>query len=307
MPNKNAIYTANQLQIYQSMPLEAKINLTYQRIKQFYDKFHGSVYVAFSGGKDSTVMLDLVRRFYPNVPGVFVNTGLEFPEIIDFVKTIDNITWLKPSMTFKAILEKYGYPVVSKQQAQYIREYRETKSEKIKHDRWHGKYGRKMFKIAEKWKYLLNAPFLISEKCCKYMKKIPSNDYAKETGRYGYVGMMADDSRGRWIDYMKYGCNAFDKATPQGRPLMFWKNSDIWDYIKMKNLPYSKIYDMGYKNTGCIFCAFGAHLNYPNRFQIMKKTHPKLWKYCIEKLNMGEVLDYCKIPYQDYYIQNELQ
>jgi len=307
MPNKNAVYTANQLHMYQSMPLEAKINLTYQRIKQFYDQYHGSVYIAFSGGKDSTVMLDLVRRFYPHVPGVFVNTGLEFPEIIKFVKTIDNITWLKPTMTFKAVLEKYGYPVVSKQQAQYLREYREAKSEKTKHDRLYGKYGRKMFKIAEKWKYLLDAPFLISEKCCQYMKKIPSHNYTKETGRYGYVGMMADDSRGRWIDYMKYGCNAFDKANPQGRPLMFWKNQDIWDYIKLKNLPYSKIYDMGYKNTGCIFCAFGAHMNYPNRFQLMKKTHPKLWKYCIEKLNMGEVLDYCKIPYQDYYIQNDLQ
>lgn len=306
MPNKNAIYTTNQLQIYQSLPLKAKINLTYQRIKQFYDKYHGSVYIAFSGGKDSTVMLDLVRRFYPHVPGVFVNTGLEFPEIIEFVKTIDNIIWLKPTMTFKAVLEKYGYPIISKENARAISRYRNTKSELQKYYRLNGYPRGKKGMISKKWQFLINAPFKISDSCCIIMKEKIINKYAKKSGRFGYIGLMADNSNGRLRDYMKYGCNAFDKKIPQGRPLMFWKNSDIWEYIKLKNLPYSKIYDMGYKNTGCIFCAFGAHLNYPNRFQLMKKTHPKLWKYCIEKLNMGEVLDYCKIPYQDYYIQNEL-
>lgn len=306
MQDKHMEYKASQLKIYQDMPLDAKINLSYSRIKQFYDKYEGNVYIAFSGGKDSTVMLDLVRQFYPNVPATFCNTGLEYPEILKFVKTIDNIIWLHPKMTFKKVLEKYGYPVISKQQAQYIREYREAKSEKTKHDRLYGKYGKKMFKIAEKWKYLLNAPFLISEKCCLIMKKRPVAEYTKETKRVGYVGMMANDSRGRWIDYMKYGCNAFDKKTPQGRPLMFWTEKDIWNYIRSRNLQYSKIYDMGYKNTGCIFCAFGAHLNYPNRFQLMKKTHPQLWEYCMFKLGLAEVLTYCKIPWDDYYIQNNL-
>lgn len=307
MPNKHMNkFKMSQLTIYQDMPLKAKINLSIQRVRQFYDRCEGNVYIAFSGGKDSTVMLDLVRKLYPSVPAVFCNTGLEFPEIIRFIKTIENVIWLRPEITFKKVLEKYGYPVISKQQAQYIREYRGAKSEKTKHDRLYGKYGKKMFKIAEKWKYLIEAPFKISEKCCLIMKKKPVAKYTKETGRFGFVGMMANDSRGRWIDYMKYGCNAFDKKTPQGRPLMFWKESDIWEYIRTLDLPYSKIYDMGYKNTGCIFCAFGAHMNYPNRFQLMKKTHPKLWKYCIEKLGMGKVLSYCKIPYQDYYIQNTI-
>ena len=296
----------SQLAIYQDMPLKIKINLTYHKIRQFYDKYQGQVYIAFSGGKDSSVMLDLVRKQYPHVPAVFCNTGLEYPEILEFIKTIDNVIWLRPKMTFKKVLEKYGYPIISKQQAQFIREYRNTKSKKLKHDRFYGKYEKKMFKISEKWKYLINAPFKISEKCCLIMKKHPAAEYTKKTGRFGYVGLMADDSRGRWIDYMKYGCNAFDKKTPQGRPLMFWKEKDIWNYIKSQNLPYSKIYNMGYKNTGCIFCAFGAHLNCPNRFQLMKKTHPKLWEYCMKKLGLAEILDYCNIPYQDYYIQNSL-
>ena len=307
MPDKRmSKYKASQLAIFQDMPLECKVNLSYARIRQFYNKYYGNVYIAFSGGKDSTVMLHLVRRFYPHVPAVFCNTGLEFPEIIQFVRTIENVIWLRPKITFKEVLKKHGYPVVSKQQAQYIREYRESNSEKVRKDRWEGKYGLKMFKIAEKWKYLVKAPFKISDKCCLVMKKRPANEYSKKTRSFGFVGMMASDSRGRWIDYLKYGCNAFDKKTPQGRPLMFWNESDIWEYIKTRNLPYSKIYDMGYKNTGCIFCGFGAHLNSPNRFQLMKKTHPKLWKYCMNKLGLAKVLEYCKIPYNDYYKQEEL-
>lgn len=78
-------FKASQLAIYQDMPLECKINLSYQRIRQFYEKYEGNVYIAFSGGKDSTVMLDLIRRQYPHVPATFCNTGLEYPEILKFI------------------------------------------------------------------------------------------------------------------------------------------------------------------------------------------------------------------------------
>lgn len=49
-----------------------------------------------------------------------------------------------------------------------------------------------------------------------------------------------------------------------------------------------------------MFCAFGAHMEKePNRFQRMRKTHPKQWKYCMEKLGMREVLKFCGIPFED--------
>ena len=92
----------------------------------------GQVYVSFSGGKDSTVLLDLVRRVYPDVRGAFSDTGLEYPEIREFVKSFDNIDWLKPKKNFVQIITEYGYPIVSKEQSAFINEYRTTKSEKIK-------------------------------------------------------------------------------------------------------------------------------------------------------------------------------
>lgn len=54
----------------QSLSLEAKINMSLTRIRGWYEEFWGEVYVSFSGGKDSTVLLDLVRRWYPSVEAV---------------------------------------------------------------------------------------------------------------------------------------------------------------------------------------------------------------------------------------------
>ena len=83
-------------------------------------------------------------------------------------------------------------------------------------------------------------------------------------------------------------------------PLAFWTEKDIWDYIEKYNLPYSKIYDMGYKRTGCMFCMFGVqYQNNPNKFQMMEKTHPKIYDYCINNLKIGEVLDYIGIEYKN--------
>lgn len=75
-----------ELRQKQSLPLESKIEMSLRRIKEWYSENQGAVYVAFSGGKDSTVLLHLVRSLYPEVPAVFVDTGLEYPEIREFVQ-----------------------------------------------------------------------------------------------------------------------------------------------------------------------------------------------------------------------------
>jgi len=92
--NENLKVQSYQLKQRQSLPLAGKIKLSISRIKHWYEQWEGQVYVAFSGGKDSTVLLHLVRSLYKKVPAVFVDTGLEYPEIRDFVKTIDNVVWL---------------------------------------------------------------------------------------------------------------------------------------------------------------------------------------------------------------------
>ena len=83
-------------------------------------------YISFSGGKDSTVLMDLVRRVFPDTPAVFIDTGLEYPEVRKFAMAQPNVTVVKPELTFRQVIEKYGYPLVSKEVAQKIWDARRT-------------------------------------------------------------------------------------------------------------------------------------------------------------------------------------
>jgi hypothetical protein len=95
--------------------------MSLSRIREWYEHWEGDVYISFSGGKDSTVLLHLVHSMYPDVPAVFVDTGLEYPEIRRFVKTVDNVLWLRPKKPFSQVVKEYGYPVFSKDVARTIR------------------------------------------------------------------------------------------------------------------------------------------------------------------------------------------
>lgn len=113
--------TLTDLQSMQAAPLSVKVRMTKSRIRDWVNEFgEDGVYVSFSGGKDSTVLLHLVREMYPDIPAVFCDTGLEYPEVREFVKTFDNVTWLKPKLTFKQVIEKYGYPFISKEVAECV-------------------------------------------------------------------------------------------------------------------------------------------------------------------------------------------
>lgn len=294
----------------QHLSLDLKIIMTKSRIRQWYNEFSGDVYISFSGGKDSTVLLHLVRELYPEVPAVYVDTGLEYPEIRDFVKTIDNVTWLRPEMNFKEVILKYGYPIISKEQSAFIQEYRTTKSEKLKKIRLEGnKYGRG--KISKKWRFLIDAPFLIGDKCCDIMKKNPAKKYEKETGLHPYIGTMAEESAQRKSNWIKYGCNAFEKTRPTSQPLSFWTEQDILQYIRDYNIDYAKevygsivedenglLHTTGCQRTGCEFCLYGAQCEKgKGRLERIKEMHPKRYEFIMRPvdengLGYREVVDY---------------
>jgi 3'-phosphoadenosine 5'-phosphosulfate sulfotransferase (PAPS reductase)/FAD synthetase len=290
-----------ELQYRSSLPLLDKIEMSCEKIEQWYDYFDGMVYVSFSGGRDSTVLLDLVRNraFIPdaiNVPAVFSDTGLEYPEIRDFVKTFENVVWIKPTMNFRQVIEKYGYPIISKEQSANVYNVRNSKSDKLINKIMYGENG--VSKISKRWKYLLNAPFKISHKCCDKLKKQPFERYATKSKRRPMTGSRTEESLLRKMAYFKNGCNLYDGHRQISNPMAFWTKKDIFEYIEKYNLPYSKIYNMGYDRTGCMFCAFGVQFDEsPNRFQKMKITHPKLYEYCINNMGMGDVLEYIDIEY----------
>lgn len=297
-----------QLRQFQALPFEIKVEKSKLRIREWYDHFEGNVFVSCSGGKDSTALLHLVRSMYPEVPAVFVDTGLEFPEIREFVKTLLNVEWLKPDISFRQVIEKHGYPVIGKEQSEWIHRIR-VGDPNVFRAKFHGVMpdGRlTQYKLAEQWRFLLDAPFKIGGGCCNEMKKKPLKRYAKASGRFSYIGTMASESHLRIQQWLKTGCNAFDTKRPTSMPLSFWLESDVWEYLRRYEVPYCKVYDMGYERTGCIFCAFGAHLDtQPTRFQRLQKTHPKLWRYCMRDweaggLGLRQVLEYIGVPYEAF-------
>ena len=312
-------HTIEDLKIMQSWSLERKIRVTQTRIMEWYMHYNGNVYVSFSGGKDSTVLLDLARRIYPDIPAVFVDTGLEYPEIKEFVKSQDNITILRPKKIFRQVVLEYGYPVASKEIAKKIYYYK-------KGSEWTKKYIEKTaidkqnrlsrYCISERWLKLVDAPFKVSSYCCDVMKKQPLHSFSKKTGAKPIVGTMAGESLLRTRHWLYAGCNSFENKHQISKPMSFWTEQDVLQYLKQFNIPYCSVYGDIVENTkgklyttkcdrtGCVFCGFGCTLEKsPNRFQSLKQTHPKLHEYCMKPIDAGglgmkEVLDYIGVPYE---------
>ena len=314
-------YTSQDLKDMQAWPLERKIQVTQTRILEWIQRWgEDHVYVSFSGGKDSTVLLDLARRVLPTIPAVFCDTGLEYPEIRKFVKTFENVTWIRPEKRFDEVIKECGYPIISKEVSHNIcaarngSQYALRTLDGVAADGSYSYYRDRNF---AKWKYLMDAPFPISDQCCNEIKKKPFKKYEKEHGQHPIVAIMASESRLRKLSWMNNGCNMFDGKRPISKPMSFWTEQDVLHYILKFNIPLCSIYgdivtEKGGKHkttgnirTGCMFCMFGAHLDKPpNIFQRMQLTHPKQWEYCMKPIEQGGLglsvpLDYIGCPWKN--------
>lgn len=338
--------TKDDLRLLQSLPLEVKVAKTRQRIREWVTHFgKDGVCVSFSGGKDSTVLLHLAREVYSDIEAVFVNTGLEYPEIQRFVKTFDNVTILRPNMRFDEVIKKHGYPIISKAVGNCVVGAK-RKPDGVKYKQLCGEYvtNGKLSKFNYgKYKPLLYVDFNVSDECCAVMKKSPIKNFHKTTGKYPIMATMASEGEQREMAWMRSGCNAFDGKSPRSAPMSFWTEQDVLQYIKKNNIPIASVYgdivyaedpeqmsldDFGYdcgrklcttgcNRTGCIFCAFGAHLDKESRFERLKKTHPRQYEYCIgggeyvdgvwkpnkDGLGMGHVFDELNRIYGDGFIR----
>ena len=99
------------------------------------------------------------------------------------------------------------------------------------------KNGKKSIYNCEKYKYLLDAPFAISARCCYYMKKAPLNKFERQSGRHPITGVLACESKLREQSYLKFGCNGYERRRPLSQPLAFWREEDILRYLRMTGIP----------------------------------------------------------------------
>ena len=322
-------HTVEELRVLQAKTLEEKIQISTARIIEWYEHWNGQVCVSFSGGKDSTVLLNLVRRVYPNVKACYSDTGLEFPEIRDFVNNFSNVEIVKPRLSFLEVIKKCGYPIISKQSSRMVWDIQHaternaaTVNLRLTGYNQNGVYCSSM-KLADKWKYLKDADFLVGDQCCENMKKHPLKDYYKKTGIHPMTAVMAVESDRREKEWGKNGCNAFNLKQPISTPMAFWTEQDVLRYIKKYNLSYAPVYGelkesdgilhfTNYNRTGCVFCGYDCHLEKePNRFQTLAQTHPQLYDYCMrggkydesgkwvpdKGLGMAKVLDFINVKW----------
>lgn len=282
--------TIKELQQRQAWTLPQKIDHSLGVIDQFASHFDGKVYVSFSGGKDSVAMLSLVEMIIPRVPAVFVMTGCESPSVCRFIREQrehHDIEIVRPEKTMKQIFAEYGFPLVGKEISYDISTIRKNPyTPTARRKLWLAN----PYHIPEKWLYLLNEPYMVSDRCCYWLKKQPLLKYTRETGRHPYVGILADEGRSRTLGYLQRGgCNSFKQSRgvhPKSWPLAIWTERDVWAYIKDRQLSLPDIYEKGDHRTGCMGCAFGAHHS-DEPFATLRRLWPKWYDLIMSYENNG--------------------
>lgn len=269
----------------------------------------GKAYVSRSGGKDSDVLGDIVKNMGLDIEHIFINTGLEDRTVREHGKNVSDRT-LYPEMAPVQIIKNFGYPVISKEVARSIHEIRKA----IENDSTDGiNYINRMKKLdgtfttkdgeishynQSKWKFLLDAPFKISHKCCDISKKNPAHKYEREFGNMPIVGTMAEESALREQKWIISGCNAFEQNRPSSNPLSFWTEQDILEYIVKNNIEIADAYGnivlnngkyktTKEKRTGCIFCFFGITGD-KEKIARLQVRDPQLADYVLRGGEFGE-------------------
>jgi hypothetical protein len=320
----------------QSLPYEAKIILAERRAREFYEKITGADYNANAhisvGGLDSITLLLFLRSIGIDVPAVSVSS-LEDKSIQEIHIKLGVIP-LKPLMSKTDVINKFGFPVISKSKASRI-EYLQTpdsskqtfihaimtgqmgeqgnygQSDKIKlPDKWLVKFGG-LYGHHRKDLLCKIAPFKVSAKCCKWLKEKPCDDWAKENKSYPYLGMMASEGGQREGGLMKNGCNYYGKKVIRSCPFAIFMRQDLLQlaldlnvpiptiYGEIKRKPDGTLYTTRAQRTGCGMCGFGIHIEKrPHRFDRLRDDNPKEWRYWMYDVGWGKVLDWIGVEWE---------
>ena len=283
--------------------LDDKVRNACHRIEELYYETKGKCYVSFSGGKDSTVLLALIKlceevyTIPPNaIPAVFSNTGIELGITYDFVKWVrenyySNVQIIHPVKPFNWVMEHEGKPLKSKMKSKDLHQYHCGKRSELLllllllGQCGTGKMSAK-HRLGDKDMHMVHDDFPIkpSNKCCDWMKKKPFERYAKENGMLGNMqGVRLAEGGARESAAnvrLRTGgklCTWVKGGIIQKAPIIDWTDDDVEEFIKQYNVPLSDAYTKyGFKRTGCIGCPYAldvtANLEYlfyhePNRYK----------------------------------------
>lgn len=333
-----------QFQAMQNLPYEVKVRRAALRAWEYYNRLSAMDYDCHVsvGGLDSITLLVFLRKIGIDVPAVSVSV-LEDKSIQKVHKQLGVIP-IKPYKSKVEVLNEVGFPVISKKIAGRIDllQHPSEKNKTVRHAIMTGECGAQghfaknsRMKLPQKWlelfggveneKYGTNyktAPFLVSNKCCYYLKEKPADDWAKEHNSWPYLGIMASEGGQREEALVEHGCNYYGKTTIRSAPFAPFLRQDILQlaidlevpvpeiYGEIKRKPDGTLYTTKAQRTGCSMCGFGIHMEErPHRFDRLREQNPKEWEFWMyrcctdtetgEKYGWGKVLDYIGVGWED--------
>lgn len=227
-------------------------------------------YLSFSGGKDSTILHYLIDMALPNnqIPRVFINTGIEYQMIVDFVKGLaakdDRFIILQPTQAIKPMLEKYGYPFKSKQHAHNVMVYQHS-GIGLSVKRYLGIIeSNTKFRCPKSLLYQFTNEFTLklSDNCCRKLKKEPIKKWEKANNRHIAITGMRNSEGGERASIK--GCILTDKQGNVKRFHPLIKVNDQWEnwLVDQQHIELCPLYKEPYnfKRTGCAGCPFSLDL-----------------------------------------------
>jgi len=229
---------------------EEKIKYTRSIIRKAYEEFGDRLSVSCSFGKDSVLVLYFAREVYPDIPVLWANTGVEFPETVKFARKLAeewnlNLIEVKPIKTFWQCVKEYGFP-----------------------------WPRKV-KTRDGYK----APG--TPRCCYYMKEKPLANKIHELGiKATLTGLTWDESYNRKWALIKNGDWFFSKKRGYWfiHPIAYWNSYEVWKFIEENSIPLNPLYEKA-ERIGCMTCT--AHFGWEKQ---MAALTPGIYKLIMRKM-----------------------
>lgn len=329
----------------QNLPYSVKVKRAELRAIEFMEQMeergcnaHVSV-----GGLDSITLLLFLRHIGIDIPAISVS-GVEDKSIQKVHQKL-GVEVVKSYKTKVEVLNEVGFPVISKKIAGRIDllQHPTPENQTVRHAIITGECGAQghfaknsRMQLPKKWLELFGgpeneregvnyqtAPFLVSNKCCYYLKEKPCDDWAKAHNSWPFLGMMASEGGQREEALVDHGCNYYGKTVMRSAPFAPFLRQDILQLALDLNVPVPEIYGTierkidgtlfttKAQRTGCSMCGFGIHMEErPHRFDRLREDNPKEWEFWMyrcctdkatgERYGWGRVLDYIGVPWEDY-------
>lgn len=303
--------------------LDKHISDAMHRIERLYYETDGKCYLSFSGGKDSTIVLAVIKLCedigtIPKnaIPVVFCDTKIELDATVDFVHWVKdnwygNVQIIKTEKSFAQVIKEYGKPAISKLKSELLKRWQKNpRMKSVQYLRSNDRLGRyRSSKLANKYFHFLHKDFdiKVSNECCKQMKKKPFEKYVKQNGMLGYMsGLRITEGGVRSIAVSKRGKNICTKMKKDGHieksPIIDWNDEICELFIETYNVPLSRAYtEYGATRTGCFCCPFSLDIS--GNLKMLRKHEPNKYKAALHFLKDVYIAQGVELPFDEEYMK----